>query len=100
MAFKSLFLATLLAGTALAGPICQRDAAQHIKCGTRKPTAQQKAALKKVAAAELQGANVNFAQADISVPVYVHVIAKSESRNDGYMSVSKQNPVQRIKCVY
>ena len=84
MALKSLLVATLLACTTTAAMLGEP---KRFKCGTRKATPKQKAASKKMAAAEAVQSNIDFAAAVTDVPVYVHVIAKSESASDGYMSV-------------
>lgn len=85
MALKSVLVATLLASTTMAATLGEP---KRFKCGTRKATPKQKAASKKMAAAEAAQPHVDFAKAVTDVPVYVHVIAKSESASDGYMSVS------------
>lgn len=80
MQFKSLTFAGLLA-TATASA-----SADHMKCGTRPPTAEYKASLKESALKEKQMSYDT--RATTTVPVYVHVLAKSKESDDGYMSVS------------
>lgn len=81
MQFKSLAVAGLLATASAAG--------DHMKCGTRPPSAEYKASLKESALKEKQMSYDT--RATTTVPVYVHVLAKSEEADDGYMSVSQQD---------
>ena len=79
MQFKSLVFAGLLAAASAAG--------DHMKCGTKSPSAEYKASLKESALKEKQMSLDT--RATTNVPVYVHVLAKSEEVDDGYMSVSQ-----------
>ena len=81
MQFKSLAFAGLLATASAAG--------DHMKCGTRPPSAEYKASLKESALKEKQMSYDT--RATTTVPVYVHVLANSEDADDGYMSVSQQD---------
>ena len=84
MQFKSLAFASLLATVTAAG--------DHMKCGTRSPSSEYRAILKESALKENQMSYDT--RATTTVPVYVHVLAKSKEADDGYMSVSFHGPYQ------
>ncbi len=86
MAFKKSLvviatMATAAFGAALQGPD---------ECGNIEPSAELLAAAAQMAENEADAAKKTSTAkiaADISVPVYIHVIASSQSKADGYLSV-------------
>ncbi|KAJ6779967.1 hypothetical protein PWT90_03345 [Aphanocladium album] len=83
MVFKQTLIAATMAvaafGAALQGPD---------ECGTIAPSPELLAAAAEMAAHEKQAAKNPNAKpaADVTVPVYLHVIAASQSKDDGYLS--------------
>lgn len=86
MAFKSLFTLGSLAIVAMGHAIHKED------CAAPPPTEEHIAIAKEMGLNETMFANEGFslqAQANVEVPVYIHVVAKSKSSSDGYASVSR-----------
>lgn len=62
-------------------------------CATTEPSAELLAAAKEMASQEAAKAKINTQardDADTNVPTYLHVIASSKSKSDGYLSVRLQ----------
>ncbi|TQV98644.1 hypothetical protein V2A60_007639 [Cordyceps javanica] len=75
-------MAAAVFGAALQGPD---------DCAAVEPSAELRAAAAEMAAEEEAAANKptgKIAAAEVNVPVYIHVIAKSKSKADGYLSES------------
>lgn len=80
MYFKALALASL----AVAASAFDPDMAE---CGADDPAPKHIASMKEASIVESYASPLNAREA-VTVPVYVHVVAKSESAEDGYISVS------------
>lgn len=81
MHFKALALASLVAAaTAAVDP-------DMMECGADEPAAKHIASMKEASIVEAHSSPLN-ANTSVTVPVYVHVVAKSKSADDGYISVS------------
>lgn len=74
-------MAAAVYGVALHGPE---------ECASIEPSPELLAAAAEMAAKEAAAFKKPNAkpQADVNVPVYIHVIASSQSKQDGYLSVS------------
>lgn len=80
MYFKALALASLAVAATAIDP-------DLMECGADEPAAKHIASMKEAAIVESYESPIN-ARASVTVPVYVHVVAKSKSEDDGYISVS------------
>lgn len=80
MYFKALALTSL----AVAATAFDPDLAE---CGADEPAAKHIASMKEASIVESYASPINAREA-VTVPVYVHVVAKSKSAEDGYISVS------------
>lgn len=88
MFVKTSFLAAgLMASTALGHALHKRDT---FGCGAPEPSEELLFKAGEMATQEkaVKESGIKFAQAAVSVPTWFHVVAASESEEDGYVSVS------------
>lgn len=88
MVFKSLLLAGVMATTALSAAV----ESQPKRCGDIPPSAEFRNAMQQMSVME-SSLTTTASQAPIVINTYVHVLAKSKSEKDGYLSVSSTSYV-------
>lgn len=96
MFYKTSMLAGLMATTVLGHAVHKRDT---FGCGAPEPSEALLETARQMSLQEqaVKESGLKMAQAAISVPTWFHVVAASQSEEDGYVSVSADLQISKKK---
>lgn len=88
MLTKAYFIAGTLAGAALGNPLATRPGYEAGFCRTAPLSDEQRQQDRQImAGARANAVALSASEFNVTVPVYFHVVSKSESEEEGYLSV-------------